>query len=261
MNLSTFFLVTLGLIAGAVMGVLAYAAWLHRRSGVSLRLPDKWPLTPRAVVTNQEHQALIWLRAIFDDHLVTVKLPVLRFLAPADKEKNGAGERWQEVLNGVYCTFTVCTTDGNVVGCVDVLGKRGISKVSRDLKESLLSDCRIAYTIVRPGALPKASAMRAAFLGEMEVEDQVADQETRGGDSSFQADLDSFTRQKKNAAKEAALREINKGSDGKALPSGQLSGFNPDGTGAAGADKSNRSKPQFEDSFTFTDESRPAKLH
>lgn len=254
-------MVGLGLLVGAGLGVLLYAAWLRKQSSASLRLPDKWPLTARVVVTNQEHEVLAWLRATFHDHLVMVKLPVLRFMAPTDKDKNGGGGRWQEVLGGVYCTFTVCTTNGNVVGCVDVLGNRGMSKASRDLKDSLLSNCRIAYTVVRSSALPKSTAMRAAFLGEMEIEDQVEAQETRGGDSSFHADLDSFTRQKRLAAKEAALRELNKGNDIKPLPS-QPAGFNPDGTGAFGPDseKSRRSKPQFEDSFTYTDESRPAKL-
>ncbi|MEO6017723.1 MAG: DUF2726 domain-containing protein [Polaromonas sp.] len=260
MNLSTFLMTGLGLLVGAVVGVAIYALWLRQQAGSSLRLPDKWPLTARVVVTNQEHEVLAWLRNTFHDHLVMVKLPVLRFTAPTDKDKNGAGDRWQKVLNGVYCTFTVCTTNGNVVGCVDVQGKRGISKASRDLKESLLSDCRIAYTVVRSNALPKASAMRAAFLGEISVEEQVEDQETRGGDSSFHADLDSFTRQKKLAAKEAALRELNKGNDVKPSTAGSPAGFNPDGTGAFGSDKSRHSKPQFEDSFTYTDESRPAKL-
>jgi hypothetical protein len=265
-NLTSFLMLALGLLVGALLGVLLYAAWLRNKTSASLRLPDKWPLTARVMVTNQEHEVLAWLRATFHDHLVMVKLPVLRFMAPTDKEKNGGGSRWQEILGGVYCTFTVCTTDGNVVGCVDVLGKRGMNKASRDLKNSLLSDCRIAYTVVRSSALPKGTAMRAAFLGEMQIEDQVESEETRGGDSSFHADLDSFTRQKRLAAKEAALRELNKGSEIKSTAK-QPAGFNPDGTGAfgpgafgPGAAKSHRGNPQFEDSFTFTDESRPAKL-
>ena len=251
-------MVGLAILVGALLGVLLYAAWLRKQASAALRLPEKWPLTARVVVINEEHDVLVWLRATFHDHLVMVKLPVLRFMAPTDKHKSGGGVRWREILNGVYCTFTICTVNGHVVGCVDVVGKRGMSKASRDLKNALLSDCHIAYTLVRSNELPKGTAMRTAFLGEMAIDDQVEPQETRGGDSSFHADLDSFTRKKRLEARKAALRELNKGNDIKPLTS-QPAGFNPDGTGAfgRGSQKSRRSKPQFEDSFAYTDESRP----
>lgn len=260
MNLSTFLLVGLALVAGAVLGVALYVAWLRQQSNASLRLPDRWPLAARVVMTNQEHEVLTWLRATFHEHLVMVKLPVLRFTMPVDKDKNGGGTRWQELLGGVYCTFTVCTTNGNVLGCVDVMGKRGMSKANRSLKESLLSDCHIAYTVVRSGSLPKGSAMRAAFLGELEVEDQLEEQVTRGGNSSFHADLDSFTREKRQAAKDAALLELNQSSEPSPLPKHQPAGFNPDGTGVFEASRSGRFPAHFQDSFTHGDESRPAKL-
>ena len=249
----------MGLVPGLLVGAAAYALWLRAKASSSMRMPDNWPLTSRVLITNEEHEVLKWLRNTFHDHLVMVKLPVLRYTMPVSKGKNGGGARWQELLGGVYCTFTVCTSNGNVVGCVDVPGKRGFSKTNRELKESLLSDCRIAYTVVRSIKLPKASAMRAAFLGEMEVEDQVEAEATRGGNSSFHADLDSFTKEKRLAAKAAALKELNN-NDIKALPAQQPAGFNPDGTGAFDANKSGRYKAQWEDSFIQSDESRPAKL-
>ena len=264
MNLSTFLLVGLALVAGAVLGAVLYAVWLRQQSNASLRLPDRWPLAARVVVTNQEHEVLTWLRATFHEHLVMVKLPVLRFTMPVDKEKNGGGTHWQELLGGVYCTFTVCTTNGNVLGCVDVNGKRGMSKANRNLKESLLSDCHIAYTVVSSKALPKGSAMRAAFLGELEDEDRIEEQMTRGGNSSFHADIDTFTRDKRQAAKDAALRALNQGSEPSPVPKHQPTGFNPDGTGAFEANQSGafskRFPTHFQDSFTNVDESRPAKL-
>ena len=260
MNLSTFLLIGLALVAGAVLGAVLYAVWLRQQSNASLRLPDRWPLAARVVVTNQEHEVLTWLRATFHEHLVMVKLPVLRFTMPVDKEKNGGGTHWQELLGGVYCTFTVCTTNGNVLGCVDVKGKRGMSKANRNLKESLLSDCHIAYTVVSSKALPRGSAMRAAFLGELEESDQIQAQETRGGNSSFHADLDTFTRDKRQAAKDAALRELNQSSEPSPVPTHQPAGFNPDGTGAFEASRSGRFSTHFQDSFTQGDESRPAKL-
>ena len=260
MNLSTFLTICMGLVPGLLVGAVAYALWLRAKANSSMRMPDTWPLAARVLMTNEEHEVLKWLRSTFHDHLVMVKLPVLRFTMPVSKDKNGGGARWQKLLGGVYCTFTVCTSNGNVVGCVDVPGKRGIGKTNRDLKESLLSDCRIAYTVVRSIKLPKASAMRAAFLGELEIEDQVEAQATRGGNSSFHADLDSFTKEKRLAAKAAALKELNTNDALKPLPTRQPAGFNPDGTGAFEASKSGRFKTQWEDSFIQSDESRPAKL-
>lgn len=260
MNSSTFLLIGLALVAGAVLGGVLYAAWLRQRSHVSLRLPNRWPLATRVLVTNQEHQVLTWLRATFPEHLVMVKLPVLRFTMPIDKQKNGGGSRWQELLGGVNCTFTLCTTNGNVVGCVDVLGKRAISKANRRLKESLLSDCNIAYTVVTSKALPDGSAMRAAFLGELEDEDSLEEQMTRGGNSTFHADLDTFTRDKRQAAKDAALRALNQSSELLPVPKHQPTGFNPDGTGAFEVSQTGRFPAHFQDSFTHAEESRPAKL-
>ena len=152
------------------------------------------------------------------------------------------------------------TTNGNVLGCVDVMGKRGMNNANRNLKESLLSDCNIAYTVVSSKALPRGSAMRAAFLGELEESDQIQAQETRGGNSSFHADLDTFTRDKRQAAKDAALRELNQSSEPSPVPTHQPAGFNPDGTGAFEASRSGRFPTDFQDSFTQGDESRPAKL-
>ena len=260
MNLSTWLLAGLGLLVGLLLGGGLLAWWTHKRSVVDLVMPEKWPLTARGLVTNEEYEVLSWLRRTFDDHLVMVKLPVLRFTTPVNREKNSGGQQWQKLLNGVYCTFTVCTPSGTVVGCVDVPAKHGLPKGNRDLKESLLSDCSVAYTVVRHTHLPKASAMRAAFLGEMDEEDQLEHEATRGGDSSFHADLDAFNRHSKRAAKEAALKELNKGNEVPPVSKTRPVGFNPDGTGAIEARKPSRFPTQFEDSFTHPADSRPGKL-
>jgi len=261
LNTSTFLFLCLGLTAGAALGIGFYVVWLKRQANAKMRLPSKWPLTARVLMTNEEYEVFRWLLATFDDHMVMVKLSVLRFTVPVSKDENGGGARWQELLAGVYCTFTVTTSNGNVVGCVDVPAKRGFNKSNRQLKESLLSDCRIAYTVVRSAKLPESSAMRAAFLGEMPIEDQAEAQATRGGDSSFHADLDSFTREKQLAAKAAALKVLNNSDSGRAAPAPQSAGFNPDGTGAFGSGKSGRFPNQWDDSFIQPDESRPAKLN
>ena len=261
MNTSTFLFLCLGLLAGAALGIGFYVWWVKRQNNAKMRLPSKWPLTSRVLMTNEEYEVFKWLQTTFHDHLVMIKLPVLRFTVPVSKDENGGGARWQEMLAGVYCTFTMSTSNGNVVGCVDVPGKRGLNKSNRQLKESLLSDCRIAYTVVRSAKLPEVSAMRAAFLGEMQMADQVEEQATRGGDSSFHADLDSFTKEKRLAAKAAALKVLNNSDSAKAATTSAPAGFNPDGTGAFGSGKSSRLPIKWDDSFIQSDESRPAKLN
>ena len=210
MDFATWLMTGLGLVASTLLGAGLYAWWLRNRQAVEPLVPDKWPLAARSLLTSEEHDALQWLKATFHDHIVMVKVSVLRFTVPTHKGKDDEAQRWQELLNGVYCTFTVCAPQGQVVGCVDLPGKRGLSQARRELKEKLLSDCGIAYTVVLLADLPKSTAMRAAFLGEAQEEEQPTHQTTRGGDSNFQADLASFNRRARQVAKDTALAELNK---------------------------------------------------
>lgn len=256
----TWLMVALGVVVGAAAGAAIYAAWMRHTADPKLRMPEKWPLRARGLVTTEELEVFKWLRKTFDDYDVMVKIPVTRFTIPNDRDKSEQEiEKWLEVLNGVYTTFSVCTFDGKVMGCVDVPGKRGLSKGNRELKESLLSDCGIGYTVVRGTHLPKSNAMRAAFLGEL-LMDEEDHQDTRGGDSSFHADLDAFTKEKVKAAKEAALKELNRNADETSRPK-QAAGFNADGTAAkTGSSRPDRFAVPWVDSFTQPSDHRPARL-
>ena len=99
-----------------------------------------------------------------------------------------------EMLGGLYATFTICTLDGKVVGCVDVLGKHEGSKASRELKEALLLDCGIAYIATSAFNVPDAGALRELFLDEL-PDAPVEQQVTRGGDSDFHAGMAAFASQ------------------------------------------------------------------
>lgn len=193
LNFSTFLMLGLALLAGLVAGAGLYAMWLLKKEDTDPPIPAKWPLAARGIMSGEEHEVMKWLRSTFPEHMIMVKMPVVRYTIPVGKDKKAESKRLQDLIDGVYCSFAVCTISGTVVGCIDVPGKRGLPRGNRDLKESLLSDCGIAYTVVRGFDLPRSSAMRAAFLGELEVEDKPEHQETRGGDSSFHADLDAFT--------------------------------------------------------------------
>ena len=194
-----------GFLTGGILGAGLYAWWMKQKPKVLLRLPKKWPLVARVLLSSEELQVLYWMQRTFPEHLVMVKLPVLRFTALTSTEKMSSTPRWQQLLEGVYCIFTVCSTSGLVVGCVDVIGKSGLSKRNRDMKESLLSDCNIAYCVVQGDKLPSVGGIRAAFLGELEIQDQKEHQETRGVDTLFHAELIDFPKQK-NSIKADGLK-------------------------------------------------------
>lgn len=203
----------LALLAGTALGVGVHGWWLKRQGSAKLPLPEKWPLTSRALVNSTEEKVAVWLRQTFPDHQVMVKTPVLRFTTLLDKDKahvsakaKAQNDHWLERLSGVYTTFSICTAKGKVVGCVDVPGKTPQTNASRELKEGLLSDCGIAYTVVNPSSLPAASAMRAAFLGEV-LAPPVADSESiQGVDTVFRNDLKSFTIQPVKETKAAPVK-------------------------------------------------------
>lgn len=208
MNEWTVIAAGLGLLAGMALGASLWAWWLgHGKDGGKLHLPARWPLRGRPIVNGNEQEVWHALRQIFPDHVVVVKTPILRFTklhetrnsnakrsAKARADDRRKSEQWLEMLDGLYSTFTVCTLQGKVVGCVDVPGKLALTKASRELKEALLLDCGIAYTVVNAFNLPDASTMRELFLGELPAQ-TLEHQVTRGGDSEFHADLAAFTLQ------------------------------------------------------------------
>jgi hypothetical protein len=148
------------LLAG---GALLYRAWEERKARARRRIPKQWPLDTRSVANTEELQVWHWLSRAFYDHHVMIKLPVTRFTLPREKQE---GMEWYRLLGGVYCTFTVCKTDGRVVGCVDVPGRAGIPRTTRQIKHSLLTQCGLPYWVVRSANLPTVSEIRGEFLGE-----------------------------------------------------------------------------------------------
>lgn len=243
----------LALLTGLAVGAAILLLWQRYVANQALRLPYKWPLRSRVLLTTEEQQAFEWLRGIFPKHFVMCKLPVLRFTVPIKKEQKDMARRWQELLHGVYCTFTVCTKEGAVIGCVDVNGRRGLTSVSREIKERLLEDCAVAYISVRPFALPNAGVVRAAFLGEKGQKSSV-EQQTRGGDSDFNADLVHFTDEKR----QAALKQLNK-TDSRPTPL-ETQSHDPDGTGAFAARRPGKGRAVFEDSFVSAIENHRARI-
>lgn len=155
------------MVISFLLGLVVGAALLYWRNKLAVqktrRIPRQWPLKLRPFVNNREKRVWLWLSKVMFDHQILVKLPVTRFTAPTNQEE---ATHWYKLLNGVYCTFTVCNMDGKVVGCVDVPGPKGISLSNQTLKHTLLMQCGLHYWVVDPASLPPLAAIRTAFLGE-----------------------------------------------------------------------------------------------
>ncbi len=150
---------TLGMAAGAT----AYAGWLQRVKSAKRRVPRQSAIVTRVLVNSREKVVWHWLRECFKDQQVMVKIPVTRFttpLAEADREQ------WFELLSDIYCTFTVVSSEGQVLGCVDVPGPNGISPSNLLIKRKLFIRCGVAYRVVQAEKLPASGDIFAAFVRE-----------------------------------------------------------------------------------------------
>ena len=148
---SLWFWIGLALLVGLAVGVLVHVWWVRRHASAKRRIPRLWPLTVRSLVNSKERRVWRWLVRAFLDHHVMVKMPVTRFTMPTQKDQ---GQHWFQLLSGVYCTFTICTAEGVVIGCVDVPGPLGLSLSNQTLKHTLLTQSRIGYWVVDPDHMP-----------------------------------------------------------------------------------------------------------
>lgn len=195
------FLFLIGLALGA--GLLqSRNQWVAR--GLH-RLPKAWPLRTRSLVNNREKRVWLWLMRVMFDQQVLVKLPITRFTTPSKRHE---ASHWYRLLNGVYCTFTICNIDGQVLGCIDVPGPAGLSMGNQTLKHTLLSQCGIRYWVVDPEALPSLTKIRTAFLGDAAMNQNPIDPlEDRIKDISNSLHA-AVTRQRQNKASQHARLDL-----------------------------------------------------
>ena len=123
---------------GAVAGVLLFAWRARVIDRNSKRIPKRWPLHSRVMANTEECRVWGWLGRVFYDHHIMIKTPVTRFTVPQSREQ---GQNWYQLLSGVYCTFTVCSADGRVVGCVTCNAKTAFPEATVSSK---LPCCRSA---------------------------------------------------------------------------------------------------------------------
>lgn len=158
-------LVTLEILAVALIG-FSWVYWIYRR-GVAKKqfnvtqLPTHWELRLRPVFSEGDRSVWLWLQDVFPEHVVLIKVPVIRFLSgTADDLKRMIR------LKDIYCSFTVCSSKGKVIGCIDVPGAKGLSASRYDFKKKLFDDCALPYALLGASKLPTRESLRAVFLKE-----------------------------------------------------------------------------------------------
>ncbi|MEO6018007.1 MAG: hypothetical protein ABIP46_12190, partial [Polaromonas sp.] len=106
-------------VLAAFFGAASCRYWLARNARQKKLIPAKWQLRARPLFNDVERTVWRWLRQVFFDHQLLLKVPVIRFLSP---ESASQGQHSHDLLKGIYCSFTVCAANGTVVGCIDVPG-------------------------------------------------------------------------------------------------------------------------------------------
>lgn len=69
---SGWIMIGLALLAGLMLGAFFYAWWEEKNELAKRRIPKRWPLAARSIVTSKERRAWRWLARSFLDHHVFI---------------------------------------------------------------------------------------------------------------------------------------------------------------------------------------------
>jgi Protein of unknown function (DUF2726) len=150
------------------LGVLVVIAaglafWATRpRQSASLPLPNEWSVAPRAIFSVDERRAYRHLRDAFPEHVILAKLPLIRLCQPVDPREI---RYWFELLGSIHVTFAVCTTQGRVLAAIDLDGERPASRRTQQIKQGVLSTCRIRHLRCTLDHLPSAAELQRLLPG------------------------------------------------------------------------------------------------
>ncbi len=153
--------ILLAAVMGIFVGVVGYRGWLQIGARKAQTLPEHTDPKLKPLFNELDQAAWLWLHQVFPEHKILLKIPLLRFLSGGSVDVQSLVQ-----IKGLYCTFTVCSTQGRVLGCIDVAGVKAIPKSQRDLKKRLFETFGLAYTVLAVDELPSPEAMRAVFLNE-----------------------------------------------------------------------------------------------
>ena len=148
------------IVALAALGLLTIAlvTWAFKRTPKkSLELPTEWALAPRPVFSTDERRVYRLLREALPHHIVLSKLPLVRFCQPTDPDEV---RYWFDLLGTSHVTFAVCSANGRVLAAIDLDTDRGNSRRVMQIKQSVLSACRVRYLRCPVDQLPSVAELQ-----------------------------------------------------------------------------------------------------
>lgn len=141
----------------AVLALVGLVAWQMRRRRQPQPLPTEWAVTPRPVFSTDERRVYRLLREALPHHVVLAKLPLVRFCQPSEP----ANVRyWYDLLGTHYVAFAVCSTNGRVLAAIDLDSDRSSSRRALQIKQSVLSACRVRYLRCPAEQLPTVAELQ-----------------------------------------------------------------------------------------------------
>ncbi len=148
------------IIALAALALLAVVlvVWAFKRTPKkSIELPTEWALAPRPVFSTDERRVYRLLREALPHHIVLSKLPLVRFCQPTDPNEV---RYWFDLLGTSHITFAVCSANGRVLAAIDLDTDRGNSRRVMQIKQSVLSACRVRYLRCPVDQLPSVAELQ-----------------------------------------------------------------------------------------------------
>jgi hypothetical protein len=145
-------------LAALIALVLVLMLWtFQRKPKKATALPAEWALAPRPVFSTDERRVYRLLREALPHHIVLSKLPLVRFCQPTDPSEV---RYWFDLLGSSNVTFAVCSANGRVLAAIDLDTDRGNSRRVMQIKQSVLSACRVRYLRCPIDQLPSVAELQ-----------------------------------------------------------------------------------------------------
>ena len=145
-------------LALTLLAVVALVGvWLVRRPRRPAPLPTEWSLSARPVFSTDERRVYKLLREALPHHIVLSKLPLVRFSQPSNPDEV---RFWYDLLGAINVTFAVCSANGRVLAAIDLDTDRGNSRRVMQIKQSVLSACRVRYLRCPVDQLPSVAELQ-----------------------------------------------------------------------------------------------------
>jgi Protein of unknown function (DUF2726) len=145
------------IIAVALLAVVLALWAFKRKPKKAVVLPTEWALAARPVFSTDERRVYRLLREALPHHIVLSKLPLVRFCQPTDPSEV---RFWFDLLGTSHVTFAVCSANGRVLAAIDLDTDRGNSRRVMQIKQSVLSACRVRYLRCPVDQLPSVAELQ-----------------------------------------------------------------------------------------------------